>query len=279
MKSPRTAMAAAAVCALLAAPAAADTARNLAAACANCHGTDGRSQGTVPSLAGQNKTVMLQSLRDFRDGKREATIMHQLAKGYTDEQLELMTDFFSRQAAAREGNDDDIVQARVHAVGWPLRRRSRVSPAARRPAPAAPAVWSSSAAATAAPPRPSTCASGAPDIDVTLVEREAHSSRARSAISCWAAARYRRCHGGLRWSREVRRQARTRERVAVDPDKRTVRLASGETLNYDRLILSPGIDFTVRRGARTAGAGAGEWSRTHGRRDRRPCRCASSSKR
>jgi sulfite dehydrogenase len=33
--------------------------------------------------------------------------------------------------------------------------------------------------------------------------------------------------------------------VAVDPDKRTVRLASGETLGYDRLILSPGIDFTL----------------------------------
>jgi NADPH-dependent 2,4-dienoyl-CoA reductase/sulfur reductase-like enzyme len=31
--------------------------------------------------------------------------------------------------------------------------------------------------------------------------------------------------------------------VAVDPDKRTVTLASGQVLGYDRLILSPGIDF------------------------------------
>jgi len=31
--------------------------------------------------------------------------------------------------------------------------------------------------------------------------------------------------------------------TAVDAEKRTVRLASGQTLAYDRLILSPGIDF------------------------------------
>jgi len=31
--------------------------------------------------------------------------------------------------------------------------------------------------------------------------------------------------------------------VAVDPQKRTVRLASGSELAYDRLVLSPGIDF------------------------------------
>lgn len=83
------------------APAVADPARNLAAACANCHGTDGRSLGVVPSLAGQSKANLLQALREFRDGKRPATIMHQLAKGYTEPQLELLSDYFSRQAAAR----------------------------------------------------------------------------------------------------------------------------------------------------------------------------------
>ena len=70
--------------------------RALAATCATCHGTDGRSVGGVPpSLAGQNQQVMLQALRDFRDGKRPATIMHQHAKGYTDAQLEQITGYFA----------------------------------------------------------------------------------------------------------------------------------------------------------------------------------------
>ena len=94
-------MAAAVAFALVAAPAAADPVRDLAAACANCHGTDGRSLGGVPSLAGENKAKLLQSLREFRDGKKPATIMHQIAKGYTEAQFELLSDYFSRQAAAR----------------------------------------------------------------------------------------------------------------------------------------------------------------------------------
>ena len=70
--------------------------RALAATCATCHGTEGRSVGGVPpSLAGQNRQVMLQALRDFRDGKRPATIMHQQAKGYTDAQFELLADYFA----------------------------------------------------------------------------------------------------------------------------------------------------------------------------------------
>lgn len=73
-----------------------NAARNLAATCFTCHGTDGRSVGGVPpSLAGQNKNHLLQQMRDFRDGKRPATIMHQHAKGYTDAQLDLIADYFA----------------------------------------------------------------------------------------------------------------------------------------------------------------------------------------
>jgi len=71
-------------------------ARSLAATCTACHGTDGRSVGGVPpSLAGQNKDYLLQAMKDFKTGKRGATIMHQHAKGYTDEQLELIAGYFA----------------------------------------------------------------------------------------------------------------------------------------------------------------------------------------
>jgi cytochrome subunit of sulfide dehydrogenase len=73
-----------------------NTARSLAATCATCHGTDGRSVGGVPpSLAGQDRQVLLQAMRDFRDGKRPATVMHQQAKGYTDAQFELLAAYFA----------------------------------------------------------------------------------------------------------------------------------------------------------------------------------------
>lgn len=76
-------------------------ARSLAATCFTCHGTDGRSvNGVPPSLAGQNRDYLLKQLQEFRDGKRPATIMHQHAKGYTNEQLELIAGYF---AAATPG--------------------------------------------------------------------------------------------------------------------------------------------------------------------------------
>ena len=72
--------------------------RNLAATCANCHGTNGVSQGgAVASLAGLPKADIVDKMNAFRDGKRPATIMHQLAKGYTPEQIELVAAWFAAQ--------------------------------------------------------------------------------------------------------------------------------------------------------------------------------------
>jgi sulfide dehydrogenase cytochrome subunit len=73
--------------------------RNLAAACANCHGTNGASQQGMPNLAGQQRTYLAQQMQDFKTGKRPATIMHQLAKGYTDEQIDALAAYFSSQKA------------------------------------------------------------------------------------------------------------------------------------------------------------------------------------
>lgn len=77
-------------------------ARSLAATCFTCHGTDGRSvNGVPPSLAGQNRDYLLKQMQEFRDGKRPATIMHQHAKGYTNQQLELIASYFASVTPGR----------------------------------------------------------------------------------------------------------------------------------------------------------------------------------
>jgi len=71
--------------------------RSWAAACANCHGTNGHAQTGNEPLAGANQDEMLKKLRDFKSGAKPATLMHQLAKGYTDEQLVAITGWFAAQ--------------------------------------------------------------------------------------------------------------------------------------------------------------------------------------
>lgn len=72
-------------------------AQYLAATCANCHGTNGQAQATAVSLAGYDATKFIETMKAFASGQREATLMHQLAKGYTDEQLKAMAGFFASQ--------------------------------------------------------------------------------------------------------------------------------------------------------------------------------------
>jgi len=71
--------------------------RSWAAACANCHGTDGRAQPGMESLAGANKDDIVKKMLDFKAGRKPATLMHQLAKGYTDEQIVAIAGYFAAQ--------------------------------------------------------------------------------------------------------------------------------------------------------------------------------------
>jgi cytochrome c553 len=73
-------------------------ARNLAASCAICHGTDGRAatKDVVP-LAGLPREHIASQMRAFRDGQRPATVMHQIAKGYTDAQIDTLAAWFAAQ--------------------------------------------------------------------------------------------------------------------------------------------------------------------------------------
>lgn len=74
-------------------------ARDLAASCAACHGTDGRSAHPgFKALAGMDRNTFITEFKNLRDGRRPATVMHQLGKGYTDREIELLADYFSARS-------------------------------------------------------------------------------------------------------------------------------------------------------------------------------------
>lgn len=73
-------------------------ARNLSATCANCHGTNGKAaDGEIKAIAGIDKDKLLGTLKDYASGEKPATVMHQIAKGYTEAQLALIAEYFSKQ--------------------------------------------------------------------------------------------------------------------------------------------------------------------------------------
>ncbi len=73
--------------------------RALAANCAACHGTNGRSAAgsAVPGLAGRDAEYFITQMANFKNGTRQATLMHQISKGYTDAEIKAMADYFAAQ--------------------------------------------------------------------------------------------------------------------------------------------------------------------------------------
>lgn len=71
--------------------------KSLAATCANCHGTNGKAVdgSSVVSIAGLDKAYTIAQMTAFKNGTRPATVMHQLAKGYSDAQIEQLATYFA----------------------------------------------------------------------------------------------------------------------------------------------------------------------------------------
>jgi len=71
--------------------------RSWAAGCANCHGTNGRAETGNESLAGMNQDELVKKMLDYKTGRKPATIMHQLSKGYSDAQIIAIAGYFAAQ--------------------------------------------------------------------------------------------------------------------------------------------------------------------------------------
>jgi hemoglobin len=81
-------------------------------ACAACHGSTGTSTtDNIPSLAGQNKTYIVNQLKAFRDGKRTNPLMNAMAAGLTDEDMSDLAAFFNAQTLGKKSEPSVASQA------------------------------------------------------------------------------------------------------------------------------------------------------------------------
>ena len=73
--------------------------RSLAATCGQCHGTDGHAieAAALPGLAGLPTSYLIEQISSFKSGTRPATVMHQIARGYSDAQIDQLARYFAAQ--------------------------------------------------------------------------------------------------------------------------------------------------------------------------------------
>jgi len=67
-----------------------------ATSCMACHGPDGRAEGTGMTIGGRPAQDLLVKLRNYKNGTLPATIMHHHVRGYSDDELARIAEYFSR---------------------------------------------------------------------------------------------------------------------------------------------------------------------------------------
>jgi cytochrome c553 len=70
--------------------------RLLASNCFQCHGTNGRGPG-FDKLAGKPSSELFRELKEFQSGEEGGGLMGKHAWGYTDAQLQALSQYLSRQ--------------------------------------------------------------------------------------------------------------------------------------------------------------------------------------
>ena len=86
----------------------------LADTCAGCHGFNGSSKGpATPSIAGFSTEYLTEVLKAYKSGDASSTIMGRIAKGYSDEELAQVAEFYSKKKfvkASGQKFDDALVK-------------------------------------------------------------------------------------------------------------------------------------------------------------------------
>jgi cytochrome c553 len=68
-----------------------------AAACSGCHAASPKADTPVPRIAGMSQAAIVKAMQEFRSGQRPATVMDRIAKGFTDEEVQAIANWYSAQ--------------------------------------------------------------------------------------------------------------------------------------------------------------------------------------
>ncbi len=85
----------------------------LANTCAGCHGTDGASTGpAIPSLGGMSATYITNMMNAYKADDIQSTIMGRIAKGYSEDEIGKIANFFSSKSQHRADQNFDQALAK-----------------------------------------------------------------------------------------------------------------------------------------------------------------------
>ena len=68
-----------------------------AASCSGCHPANAGVETAVPRLAGRNAAELVAQMQAFRAGQRPATVMDQIAKGFSDAEVQAIAGWYAEQ--------------------------------------------------------------------------------------------------------------------------------------------------------------------------------------
>ncbi|EDY85704.1 cytochrome c family protein [gamma proteobacterium HTCC5015] len=72
--------------------------KELSGTCVACHGADGNSASNAfPTIAGQHKSYIINSLHAYKDGRRDNAVMAGMAAGLDEEAIEALAAWYSSQ--------------------------------------------------------------------------------------------------------------------------------------------------------------------------------------
>lgn len=67
----------------------------LANTCFSCHGTDGQSEGAMPSIKGKPAAYISAMLTAYRNDSKKGTVMNRIAKGFSPDEIAALSKYFA----------------------------------------------------------------------------------------------------------------------------------------------------------------------------------------